>query len=93
MPNPSRFRLGRRVAAAVAVLAVTLVGMPGASAQDVPAYGTITIIDDGFGPRATWTYDGLLSCEFSTNGPAGVASIARVFCYAEQSPVSLNCPR
>ncbi|HVF04410.1 MAG TPA: hypothetical protein VNA20_06195 [Frankiaceae bacterium] len=90
--NPSRIRIRRRVAAAAAVVAVTCVGMPGASAQDVPAYGTITIIDQGFGPRATWTYDGVLSCYFSTNGPAGVASIARVFCNAMQSPVSLNCP-
>jgi hypothetical protein len=67
--------------------------MPGASAQDIPAYGSITISDEGFGPRATWTYDGLLFCDFSSNGPGGVASIATVFCYAEQSGVSLNCPQ
>lgn len=89
----NRIRLGRRTAAAAAVVAMTVVGMPGASAEpDVPAYGSITIVDEGFGPRATWTYDGLLSCDFSTNGPAGVASIARVFCYAGQSAVSLDCP-
>ncbi len=93
MTKNSRIRFGRRVAAAAAVIAVTCVGMPGASAaQDIPAYGSITITDAGLGPRATWTYDGLLSCSSATQGPGGVPQIVTVSCYAGQSAVSLNCP-
>ncbi len=80
-------------AAASAVIAVTFVGLPGAHAtSDVPAYGSITITDEGFGPRATWTYDGILSCSFSSNGPAGVASSAKVTCDVGEGSLSLNCP-
>ena len=93
MRKNSRTWLARRVAAAAAVTAVTFVGMPGASAQDVPAYGIITISDQGLGPRTTWTYDGLLDCRSETVGPGGLPQIVTVTCYASQSEVvGLNCP-
>jgi hypothetical protein len=89
----SRASLGRRVCAAAAVIAVTSVGLPGASAEtDVPAYGSITISDAGLGPRASWTYDGVLDCGTQEQGPGGVPQVIRVTCYATQSPVSMNCP-
>lgn len=89
----NRILLGRRVAAVAAVITVAFVGMPGASAEpDVPAYGSITITDAGLGPRVTWTYDGLLDCDWAAQGPGGVPQIVTVTCYAGQSAVSLNCP-
>jgi hypothetical protein len=89
----NRIGLGRRVAAAAAVIAVMFAGMPGASAEtDVPAYGSITIADAGLGPRATWTYDGLLDCGSLEQGPGGVPQVVTVTCYAGQSAVSLSCP-
>ena len=89
----SRTRLGRRVAAATTVIAAMFMGMPAANAEpDVPAYGSITISDQGFGPRATWTYDGVLDCRSAIQGPGGLAQIVTVTCYAIQSPLSFNCP-
>jgi hypothetical protein len=86
----------RTMLAGLAVVAVTLVGMPAATAQDIPAYGHITITDAGLGPRATWTYDGVLNCSFTTNGPAGVASRATVTCRVPGGEggglATLNCP-
>ena len=90
----TRFRLGRSVSAATAAIALTFVGMPGASAAtDVPAYGNITISDQGLGPRPTWTYDGLLDCKWWVEGPGGVPQVVTVTCYVTQyTPVSLTCP-
>lgn len=89
----NRIRLGRRIATTAAVFAVSFVGMPGGTARaDVPAYGSITISDAGLGPRWTWTYDGLLSCDSQVQGPGGVPQVITVTCYAGQSSVSLNCP-
>jgi hypothetical protein len=88
-----RITFGRRISAAAAVVTMAIVGMPGAhAATDVPADGSITISDHGFGPRTTWTYDGLLDCRSDSDGPEGIPQIVTVYCYAEQSPVSLSCP-
>jgi hypothetical protein len=68
--------------------------MPAATAlSDVPAYGTITITDPGTGPRATWTYDGLLDCGWDVSGTGGVPQTIRVFCTVPQEGgLSLSCP-
>jgi hypothetical protein len=88
-----RERLLVRSGVAVAILATTFVGMPAATAQtDVPAYGSITISDQGLGPRTTWTYDDLLDCGSTSDGPRGVPQIITVTCYADQSPLSFSCP-
>ena len=55
---------------AAAVAAVLLLPFaPPAAATTVPAYGTITIRDDGLGARVTWTYaPPLWDCAFHTKG-------------------------
>lgn len=85
----------RLLALGVALLTAIVVTPAPASATttDVPAYGLIMISDTGSGPRALWTYDGLLSCTFTVTGPGGVPADAIVRCDASQSPVSLGCPR
>ena len=89
-------RIGRIIAATTVALATTLAGMPASSADSttaVPAYGTITISDPGTGVRATWSYDGLFSCTFSTNGPAGFASTATVVCIPSNTEtIHFSCP-
>ena len=71
----------RRIPLVQAAVAVVAVAAPGAVAEpDVPEYGTITITDQGFGPRATWTYDGVFDCDLTTDGPGGVAAVVRVEC-------------
>ena len=88
--------MGRRIAALIAVLSLGILGLPatGASAvADVPAYGLITISDSAFGLQWSWTYGPDVTCQFSSNGPAGVASVATVTCDASQSLVSLACPQ
>jgi hypothetical protein len=97
-------RTGRRVAAVLAAVVLPFAGItPAVSAAAaagagattvVPAYGVITITDDGLGPRATWTYDGVLDCTFTTQGPGGVPAQATVVCSRGQeiSVAELNCP-
>ena len=89
-------KFGRLIAAVATALTVTFVGMPATSAAEtsVPAYGMITISDPGTGVRATWTYDGLFDCTFSTNGPAGAASTATVTCTPSQNAgeTQFSCP-
>jgi hypothetical protein len=85
-------RICSRLGALAAAAALLGGAAPGAVAKaDVPAYGTITIADAGLGPRATWTYDGVLDCRFTTAGPAGVVSRATVTCWTTELTPSLNC--
>lgn len=84
----------RRLATLIAVLALFVLGLP-ANANagvDAPAAGTIIISDSGFGIQWWWSYGGDISCQFSANGPAGVASLAQVTCDASQGLVSRACP-
>lgn len=86
-----------RTAVVGLALAVLGCGTPSASAttQYVPAYGFITISDQGFGPRATWSYEGVLDCRFLADGPGGVPNVAAVVCDTTQNALGVvfSCPR
>lgn len=87
----------RTVRTGLVILALSLGGVPSATAQaaEIPAYGSITISDEGFGARAKWTYDGInIGCESTTNGPGGVPQIVTVRCRpAEGGGLTFACPR
>lgn len=84
----------RRTTVAAVALCAALPGAATASQTTrVPAYGGITITDNGFGPRATWTYDGVLSCDWKVSGLGGIAQRVTVECLAVQSALDLYCPR
>ncbi|MDQ1699712.1 MAG: hypothetical protein QOG34_1575 [Frankiaceae bacterium] len=95
MTESRRRHMLRLLAGVLALLAVTVVAPPAAHATDtaVPAYGSITISDVGTGPRATWTYDGVLDCVSSWTGPTGVPQSVKVECFLGQTvPAALGCP-
>ncbi|MDQ1711321.1 MAG: hypothetical protein QOE45_771 [Frankiaceae bacterium] len=86
-------RLGTLLAAAVVVAAGLLA--PPAQAADIPAYGSITISDDGTGFVPVWTYDpALWDCSTEVVGPFQAPSAVTVTCrapgLAEQS--AFGCP-
>lgn len=87
----------RTVRAVLAVLALSLAGVPTATAHaaEIPAYGSITISDEGFGLRTTWTYDGVnIGCSSRSSGPGGVPQIVTVECRpAEGGGLTFACPR
>lgn len=56
------------------------------------AYGSILISDTGTGPQAAWSYGGVFSCQFSTSGPPGAVTDAKVTCTLQSSPPSWYCP-
>lgn len=82
-----------RSAVATAMTAGLLVATP-AEAADIPAYGTITITNDGLGAVPAWTYDPQLwDCRTEVSGPFNAPSAVTVTCYARVAEgLSFNCP-
>jgi hypothetical protein len=78
------------------MVTVMFVGLPPASGETkVPAYGVITISDEGFGPHVTWSYEsGVdLDCTSSWTGPNGVPQVVTVRCAVAQTTGPIfDCP-
>lgn len=69
--------------------------MTPAHATDVPAYGSITITNQGTGVAAEWTYDPQLwDCGTDIVGPFNAPTSVIVTCVAktQESPVDFTCP-
>ncbi|HWL34856.1 MAG TPA: hypothetical protein VNQ77_01560 [Frankiaceae bacterium] len=76
----------------VATASVVAIGTP-AQAVDVPAYGVITITDDGTGFVPAWTYDpALWSCSTEVEGQFNAPTAVIVTCRASEG-MSFICPR
>jgi hypothetical protein len=77
---------------AVTTAGVVAIGTP-AQAVDVPAYGIITITNQGTGFNATWTYDpALWLCGTTVEGQFNAPTAVIVRCRASEG-MSFNCPR
>jgi hypothetical protein len=78
---------------AVATATVVAIGAP-AQAVDVPAYGVITITNQGTGfVPPTWTYDpAFWACNTTVEGQFNLPTAITVKCRASEG-MSFNCPR
>ena len=81
-----------RLIMAASLTSALLVSAAPAHAVDVPAYGTITITNDGLGAVPTWTYDpALWSCRTEFTGVYVAPTVVTVTCVAYQSSAFV-CP-
>ncbi len=89
---------GRRLARAFGLLGVMVAmtltsAAPATAAADIPAYGTITIADDGLGFTVASTYDAAVwTCTTEVEGQFTAPTAVTVECDPNEQIQTFNCP-